>query len=46
MPLSTPALLAFLQQRADATRSPLVQAVYAGLIDRIKRGDFDIKEDR
>lgn len=45
MALSAPALIAFLQQRANATRSPLVQAVYTGLVDRIRRGDFDEKEE-
>jgi hypothetical protein len=44
MPLHTPTLLAFLQHRADTTRSPLAGAIYTGLIDRIRRGDFDDKD--
>ena len=35
------ALLRWLDERASVTRSPLVGAVYAGLADRIRRGDFD-----
>lgn len=43
--LDTPALLRWLDDRARTTRSPLVVAVYRGLIDRIRRGDFDTRED-
>jgi hypothetical protein len=39
--LDTSALLRWLDERAATTRSPLVGAVYRGLADRIRRGDFD-----
>lgn|GEM_PF-2125729 len=42
--IDTAALLAWLTARARDTRSPLVGAVYAGLVERIRRGDFDAEE--
>src|SRR5690606_34359538 len=42
--LDLPALLRWLDERAESTRSPLVIAVYKGLADRIRRGDFDAEE--
>jgi hypothetical protein len=38
------ALLAWLEPRTGTDRKPLVAAIYAGLRDRIQRGDFDTKE--
>lgn len=35
------ALLEWLRARLDAVKSPVIKAVYAGLIARIERGDFD-----
>lgn len=37
------ALLAWLSKRATSSE-PLIVAVYQGLADRIRRGDFDEKE--
>lgn len=37
-------LLAWLKERTTAT-SPVVGAVYAGLITRIQRGDFDERKE-
>lgn len=37
------ALLAWLREHAK-TKVPMVGAIYAGLIARIERGDFDHKE--
>lgn len=41
--LDTEKLLAFLEQRTDHT-NVVIQAVYAGLADRIRNGQFDDKE--
>ena len=37
---SPAALLAFLDSRSDSV-SPVADAIYEGLADRIRRGDFD-----
>lgn len=37
-------LLAWLKERTTA-KSPVVSAVYAGLITRIQRGDFDERKE-
>lgn len=37
-------LIEWLSARSGA-RSPLVAAVYAGLVERIERGEFDVQED-
>jgi hypothetical protein len=39
-------LLAWLEDRTGMDRKPLVAAIYAGLAERIRRGDFDTKEVR
>lgn len=44
MTLDKAHLLAWLNSRTDA-RSPVVGAVYAGLITRIERGEFDETKD-
>ena len=37
-------LIAWIEAHAGMRRVPLVGAIYAGLADRIRRGDFDMKE--
>lgn len=37
-------LLAWIEDHAELHTKPLVAAIYAGLADRIRRGDFDTKE--
>jgi len=34
-------LLAWLDARAEPDRKPLVGAIYAGLAERLRRGEFD-----
>ena len=38
--IDTSALLAWLEARRDAAKSPLIKAVYEGLRMRVHRGDF------
>lgn len=38
-------LLVWLEARTGMDRKPLVAAIYAGLVERINRGDFDREED-
>ena len=33
-------LLAFCEERRDRMKSPLTAAIYAGMVDRVKRGFF------
>lgn len=39
--IDKPKLLAWLDSRAEKPSKPLVQAVYAGLAERVRRGEFD-----
>lgn len=38
--IDTDRLLAHLRARADRT-DPIIHAIYTGLADRVRRGDFD-----
>ena len=44
MTIDRDALLAYLDQRADI-RSPVVGAIFEALAQRIRRGDFDEREE-
>ena len=44
MPLDKDKLLAWIEDHAERHPLPLVGAIYAGLAERISRGDFDMKE--
>lgn len=39
--MNGPLLLSWLRERLAAVKSPVIKAVYAGLIARVERGDFD-----
>lgn len=44
MALDKHRLLAWLTERAQ-TKAPLVGAIYSGLADRVKRGEFEVREE-
>lgn len=41
-PIDGDAVAAFCEERAGRMKNPLTAAIYAGLRDRIRRGQFDI----
>lgn len=45
MAIDKDALLAWLRDRSHS-RQPMVGAIYAGLVARVERGDFDTEGDR
>lgn len=40
------AVAAFCEERAERMKNPLTAAIYAGLRDRIRRGQFDIQKEQ
>ncbi|WP_374978129.1 hypothetical protein ACEYYH_10635 [Microbacterium trichothecenolyticum] len=45
-PIDGDAVLAFCAERIERMKNPLTKAIYAGLADRIKRGQFDMNQEQ